>query len=642
MRIIRLESQPTRSLYQPQVIVTSFLILMVFAAGFFTNYYLVNHVNSVQTSKIHDWKQAISKLFGKGDQQTSNIGSEFFNLEMDSPLNSLFNLFFPVDLVLSYNTTYKDEIINHQFLGRYASFSAVLTRPLVTKYSIFPNKACESINGTNWMNFKNRTIIIERGDCTFVDKVKNIVDSGIEPRGIIVANTEPFEGLITMYSNTYNQDASIRIPILFIHYEDYKNLKKLESKDLDLQLTTANLGNWFGILLSMVLSPPLFIILLYTTIVCCQKYRKHQVNARNAKLVKSLPVFIYNVDHLIDVHHFPDYLTITRQSSKRDNLNDLISSSPKGSPSSSRCDLSRIIVNGIDIDSIASSLHILTSPHDFYPSYKCSICLEKYIPLETKVLVLDCKHFYHDKCLSNWLINFRRSCPLCNKTLSSSDNYMFLGQRFSNYGSLDNLNSEDLIGTFNLTNSNDESQQQSVVATNHWIRDTSPSTTSIAYSTPIESGNQHFDTQLSDAHTNSAGVQSTGTISVGGQSAQFHDIVSTQSDTSSIPTTQTCQEYPSSDASYYTATSKELTIPSTDSSNRQIYTKPSQILSRISSTSIKTLKDANHKDRSFDGYSVSIDSNIDLTYDDDLQRTIDSNNSSSDQITIKASGLTSP
>lgn len=43
----------------------------------------------------------------------------------------------------------------------------------------------------------------------------------------------------------------------------------------------------------------------------------------------------------------------------------------------------------------------------------CAICLDKY-ELKTRVAILEnCKHMFHDQCITDW---FKRShhCPLCN------------------------------------------------------------------------------------------------------------------------------------------------------------------------------------------------------------------------------------
>ena len=45
---------------------------------------------------------------------------------------------------------------------------------------------------------------------------------------------------------------------------------------------------------------------------------------------------------------------------------------------------------------------------------KCPICIKKFIK-KSKVIVLNCKHIYHDKCLSQWLLNSSNKCPLCKQ-----------------------------------------------------------------------------------------------------------------------------------------------------------------------------------------------------------------------------------
>ena len=79
-------------------------------------------------------------------------------------------------------------------------------------------------------------------------------------------------------------------------------------------------------------------------------------------------------------------------------------------------------------------LNILVPPDDYFNATKCSICLEKFHPLRSRVLLLNCKHFYHEQCLSNWLINFKRSCPLCNNSLKLS---YLLSQPQPSYGALE-------------------------------------------------------------------------------------------------------------------------------------------------------------------------------------------------------------
>ncbi|KAK6459968.1 hypothetical protein DFJ63DRAFT_291231 [Scheffersomyces coipomensis] len=382
-----------------------------------------------------------------------NTNSSLSLFEIDYPLNSVMNSFFPIDTLISYNTTIPNDdsgnITVNELVGRYASFSPVLSTGLESKYVIFPNNACEKKDYSNDKEFKkyfNKTLVVLRGDCTFVDKVSNLLESGLNPTSIIVGNDEPYRGLITMFSGSFNQDGSLDVPILFITNEDYKTLKEIESEELTITISTLSIGSWVNILVSMVLSPPLLILFFYSVVVCGQRFRRRQADIRNAKLVKKLPVYIFNKDHLIHVKYFMNYLKITGQTSVlAKDYESTLPESPKNSPSSSTASLSKIVVNGIDIRSSSGSLHVLCAPNNFYPAYKCSICLDKYIPLKSRVLVLDCKHFYHEKCLSNWLINFKRTCPLCNTIINhSNDPYLLAGQNNSgsDYGSMDDTDLE--------------------------------------------------------------------------------------------------------------------------------------------------------------------------------------------------------
>lgn len=44
----------------------------------------------------------------------------------------------------------------------------------------------------------------------------------------------------------------------------------------------------------------------------------------------------------------------------------------------------------------------------------CMVCLENFQKGD-KVLELPCKHKYHGKCISRWLLKYRPTCPVCAK-----------------------------------------------------------------------------------------------------------------------------------------------------------------------------------------------------------------------------------
>lgn len=71
-------------------------------------------------------------------------------------------------------------------------------------------------------------------------------------------------------------------------------------------------------------------------------------------------------------------------------------------------------------DSLRNSL--LTKIEDKKSSYEkdnendnCSICLENF-KKKDKIITLDCGHYYHDECITNWLKK-DETCPLCRENL---------------------------------------------------------------------------------------------------------------------------------------------------------------------------------------------------------------------------------
>ena len=44
---------------------------------------------------------------------------------------------------------------------------------------------------------------------------------------------------------------------------------------------------------------------------------------------------------------------------------------------------------------------------------ECVVCLEEYVDGESKVMSLPCGHEFHVECITPWLVNRRRTCPIC-------------------------------------------------------------------------------------------------------------------------------------------------------------------------------------------------------------------------------------
>lgn len=322
-----------------------------------------------------------------------------------------------MDLIISYNDTAG---LPRQFLARYASFSPILNVKLKNQFHILDSTACSPLKSKEFPNATGKILIVQRGVCAFVDKVTNLLESHLDPRAIIIANNEPHRGLVTMYSTNFNEDGLVTIPILFMTLEDFNGLRVLQDTDSDtiLSIQTASIDGLVGVMLLMAISPTLLILLCYLIIKGLTHFRQRTLNARYKRIVQRLPVYIFNNTHLIPAGNFYSYLSKTHQAediplipSSCDDLS-LQENEPRY--------ISSFVINGTDVHSM-TDLDIIFVDKDFYRSLKCSICLGHFVALRSRVLVLKCKHIYHESCLSNWLVNFRRTCPLCNENLNLLD-----------------------------------------------------------------------------------------------------------------------------------------------------------------------------------------------------------------------------
>lgn len=319
---------------------------------------------------------------------------------------------FPVDLIVSYNDTSGN---TKQFLARYASFSPILNVKLRSRFVILNCTACEPLLSKDLPETQGKIVIVQRGDCAFVDKVTNLLEANLDPHAIVIANNEPHRGLVTMYSTSFNDDDLVTVPILFMTFEDFVALKKVQSFDPELLVQTASLDGLVGVMLLMAISPTLLILVCYLIVKGLKHFRKRTLNARYKKIVQKLPVYIFSFNHLIPSINLQNYLRMTRQVA---DIPLIPSSCDDLSINQGELNLSNsYIINGTDIHSL-SYLDLLYVDKDYFRTQKCSICLGHFVPLKSRVLVLKCKHVYHEECLSNWLVNFRRSCPLCNENLN--------------------------------------------------------------------------------------------------------------------------------------------------------------------------------------------------------------------------------
>ena len=50
--------------------------------------------------------------------------------------------------------------------------------------------------------------------------------------------------------------------------------------------------------------------------------------------------------------------------------------------------------------------------------YKCTVCLES-VKEDESVIVLKCKHIFHEKCIKTWLTKCSNKCPVCREVVAN-------------------------------------------------------------------------------------------------------------------------------------------------------------------------------------------------------------------------------
>lgn len=360
--------------------------------------------------------------------ETNALPLEYDHFGMEYPFSNMMNLIFPIDSRIQYNVSNE----THEFPARYASFSPIVNYNIDSEFGILADTACSPLNALDFSHLQEKIIVVMRGNCTFVQKISNLLESGLDPQAILVANNVRNHGLVTMYSTDFNQDGTLRTPVLFISFEGYEQLGAIANSNIDLRIAAAALGGWINLVISVMLSPPLVILIIYGVIRCGQIIKRKHHSRENEQLVRNLKVYIYNRSHLIPASDFYDYIRVTNQTHELEQAQALEQNTSSATLSSA--DLSPPATPASELPAMVRGLNILVPPDDYFNATKCSICLEKFHPLRSRVLLLNCKHFYHEQCLSNWLINFKRSCPLCNNSLKLS---YLLSQTQPSYGALE-------------------------------------------------------------------------------------------------------------------------------------------------------------------------------------------------------------
>ncbi|ORX56899.1 hypothetical protein DM01DRAFT_1406351 [Hesseltinella vesiculosa] len=203
----------------------------------------------------------------------------------------------------------------------------------------------------NWIAF------VERGNCSFIDKVRSMQKSGAIA---VVVGDNYYNGWVTMYAPGDTSD--VHIPSVFVAQRQYHVLADLldaYGDPLQVRLEKDDIFTWplLDMLLVVVLSPAVMMIFIYTTWRMRQRQRQKE-DLAPTDFVTNLPARSFKK---LDKEH-PD-----------DNAHD-----------------------------------------------ECAICLEDYVD-DDLLRVLPCKHEFHTRCVDAWLTGHKKFCPVCKHDVCHKD-----------------------------------------------------------------------------------------------------------------------------------------------------------------------------------------------------------------------------
>ncbi|KAF9584886.1 E3 ubiquitin-protein ligase rnf13 [Lunasporangiospora selenospora] len=196
-------------------------------------------------------------------------------------------------VVLATNDSYIDRTA--AFGPRIPDEGIVLSLIAVETLSGSDQSACHPVHGAPeglaWV------ALVERGgDCSFVDKVRNMQASGAS--AVIVGDNQR-SGLITMYAREDTSD--VLIPSVFIAQQNYRELRYFGielGKEFLVKLTPDDM-NWpvLDVIIFIILSPAFVILFLY----CLWRIRVRQqliADLAPTEIVSNLPIKVFYTSKL--------------------------------------------------------------------------------------------------------------------------------------------------------------------------------------------------------------------------------------------------------------------------------------------------------------------------------------------------------
>jgi len=256
-------------------------------------------------------------------------------------------------VVVATNVTFQDRIA--AFGPRLSEEG--LTGTLVTAASIDKNnlKGCERFKEP--IVRRDLIILIERGECSFIDKVRNMQAEGFVA---VVVGDPVHKTLITMYATASfffpGDTRDVKIPSVFVGQEDYDRLIQSSESDKGvlIKLTKDDiLQPLLDVIIVVILSPTIMMIFIYIVWRIRRRQRRRQ-DIAPPQVVCNLPI--------------KTYYTSRRQE------ND--------------------------------------------PT-ECCICLEDYQDKD-ELRIMPCKHEFHVACIDSWLTRQKGFCPICKRDVCAA------------------------------------------------------------------------------------------------------------------------------------------------------------------------------------------------------------------------------
>ncbi|KAG2220047.1 hypothetical protein INT45_012223 [Circinella minor] len=247
---------------------------------------------------------------------------------------------------------------NETYIDRVAAFGPRLTEKGLEGRLLPPTNEEERF-GCNPVTppTENWVALIERGGCSFVDKVRAMQDSGALAA---VVGDKHYNGWITMYAPGDTSD--VYIPSVFVAQHQYQALLQLSRsfrEPMLVRLVKDDMLTWYvslsvilfngmpllDMLLVVVLSPAVMMLFIYLTWRLRQRQRRKNELAPT-DFVTKLPVRKFRREKILQDHA------------------------------------------------------------------ECAICLEDYVDDDT-LRTLPCRHEFHTTCVDAWLTTHKKFCPIC-------------------------------------------------------------------------------------------------------------------------------------------------------------------------------------------------------------------------------------